>query len=176
LRDSDNDQIIDSLIDSQNHVSINDFVEIKVADPQAFNNSFVQQRQQAMDNQSYRSTIESWHPKSLQQLVDFIKYLSRNKSLIDCHWIIFYWITLNIEYDTVSYFRKNHASQTAQDIFRTKKGVCAGYANLYKYLCDQLNISCEIVSGYSKGYGFHDSKSALSETDHAWNVVKIDNH
>jgi len=163
----------DQITGSQNDVN---FVEIEVSDPEAFNNSFIQQRQRVIDNQYYRSTIESWRPTSLSQLVDFIKALSKDKSLIDCHWIIFYWITCNIEYDTVSYFTKNYADQSAEGVFRTKKGVCAGYANIYKYLCDQLNISCEEVSGYSKGYGFDEREDVFKETDHAWNAIEIDHH
>ncbi|CAF4332037.1 unnamed protein product, partial [Rotaria magnacalcarata] len=41
-------------------------VHIQVADSQAFNDSFVQQRQQAINNRSYQSTVQSWQPKSLQ--------------------------------------------------------------------------------------------------------------
>ncbi|CAF4447036.1 unnamed protein product, partial [Rotaria socialis] len=81
-----------------------------------------------------------------------------------------------IEYDTVSYFSKNYADQTAEGVFRTRKGVCAGYGNIYKYLCDALNIPCEKVSGYSKGYGFDEREGAPTETDHAWNAVEIDHH
>ncbi|CAF5028164.1 unnamed protein product, partial [Rotaria sp. Silwood1] len=156
--------------------SDHEYVEIEVADPQAFNNAFIQQRQKVINNQSYRLTIQSWRPNSLAQLVSAVKSLSENRSLIDCHWIIFYWIACNIEYDVVSYFSKNYADQSAEGVFRTKKGVCAGYANIYKYLCDQLNMSCEIVSGYSKGYGFDEREGAPSETDHAWNAVEIDHH
>ncbi|CAF2692906.1 unnamed protein product [Rotaria sp. Silwood2] len=156
--------------------SDHEYVEIEVSDPQAFNDAFIQQRQKVINNQSYRVTIQSWRPNSLAQLVSAIKSLSENKSLIDCHWIIFYWIACNIEYDVVSYFSKNYADQSAEGVFRTKKGVCAGYANIYKYLCDQLNISCEKVSGYSKGYGFDEREGAPSETDHAWNAVEIDHH
>ncbi|CAF3768741.1 unnamed protein product [Rotaria socialis] len=150
--------------------------DIEAADPYAFNTSFIRQRQKAIDNHSYRSTIQSWRPNSLQQLVNAIKSLSENKSIVDCHWIIFYWITYNIEYDTVSYFSKNYADQTAEGVFRTRKGVCAGYGNIYKYLCDALNIPCEKVSGYSKGYGFDEREGAPTETDHAWNAVEIDHH
>ncbi|CAF3348743.1 unnamed protein product [Rotaria socialis] len=150
--------------------------DIEAADPYALNTSFIQQRQKAIDNHSYRSTIQSWRPNSLQQLVNAIKSLSENKSIVDCHWIIFYWITYNIEYDTVSYFSKNYADQTAEGVFRTRKGVCAGYGNIYKYLCDALNIPCEKVSGYSKGYGFDEREGAPTETDHAWNAVEIDHH
>ncbi|CAF1088149.1 unnamed protein product [Rotaria sordida] len=178
----DNQKLVNSLVNTQKNPIIdtvandNDFVEIEVADPQAFNNSFIQQRQQAINNQSYRLTIQSWRPNSLEQLVNAVKSLSENKSLVDCNWIIFYWIAYNIEYDTVSYFSKNYEDQTAEGVFRTKKGVCAGYANIYKYLCDQLNIPCEKISGYSKGYGFDEREGAPDEIDHAWNAVEIDHH
>ncbi|CAF3350573.1 unnamed protein product [Rotaria socialis] len=151
-------------------------VHIQVADSQAFNNSFVQQRQQAINNRSYQTTVQSWQPKSLQQLAELIKAFSKGKSLVDRHWIIFYWIACNIDYDTESYFSKNYKDQTAEGVFRFKKGVCAGYANLYKYLCDQLGMPCEKVSGYAKGYGFEISNDAHTETDHAWNAVEIDHH
>ncbi|CAF2692888.1 unnamed protein product [Rotaria sp. Silwood2] len=178
----DNQQSVNPLVTTQKTPIIdtlendNDFVEIKVDDPQAFNKSFIKQRQQAINNQSYRLTIQSWRPNSLTQLVNAVESLSENKSLIDCHWIIFYWVAYNIEYDTMAYFSKNYTDQTAEGVFRTKKGVCAGYANIYKYLCNQLNLPCEKVSGYSKGYGFDEREGAPNETDHAWNAVEIDHH
>ncbi|CAF4405235.1 unnamed protein product, partial [Rotaria socialis] len=55
--------------------------DIEAADPYAFNTSFIRQRQKAIDNHSYRSTIQSWRPNSLQQLVNAIKSLSENKSI-----------------------------------------------------------------------------------------------
>ncbi|CAF4599493.1 unnamed protein product, partial [Rotaria magnacalcarata] len=58
--DDDDDAIILNLTSEENHISIH------VADPLAFNNSFVQQRQQAIDNRSYQSAIESCQPTSLQ--------------------------------------------------------------------------------------------------------------
>jgi len=155
---------------------VNNHVKIQVADPEAFHSSVIQKRQQAIDNRSYRSIIESWKPNSLQQLAETIKAFSKGKSLVDSHWIIFYWIAYNIQYDTVSYFSGKYGDQSAEEVFRTKKGVCAGYANLYKYLCDQLQMPCEIVSGYAKGYGFDDREGAPSKTDHAWNAVEIDRH
>jgi len=151
-------------------------VKIKPTDPQAFNTSFIQQRQQAIDNRSYRSTIESWKPTSLQQLAKMIQSFAQGKSIVDQHWIIFYWIVHNIAYDTVSYFSKSYADQSAEGVFQNRKGVCAGYGNLYKYLCDQLQLPCEIVSGYSKGYGFDTREGAPTETDHAWNAVQVDRH
>ena len=162
--------IITKLIGAHNHT------EIQVADPQAFDDRFVQQRQQAIDTRSYRVTIESWKPNSLQKLVETIKTFSKGKSLVDRHWIIFYWVACNIKYDTVSFFSKDYKDQSAEGVFRTKMGVCAGYANIYKYLCDHLQMPCEVIGGYSKGYGFDDREGAPTETDHAWNAVEIDHH
>ena len=157
-------------------VSTDDHVRIDAADTEAFHTSFVRKRQQAIDNLSYRSIIQSWSPESLQHLTEIIKEFSKGKSVVDRHWIVFYWIAYNIAYDTVSYFSKIYEDQTAEGVFRTRKGVCAGYANLYKYLCDRLEMPCEIVSGYAKGYGFDDRVEAPSETDHAWNAVEINGH
>ncbi|CAF4166972.1 unnamed protein product, partial [Rotaria magnacalcarata] len=42
------------------------------------NTSFIPQRQQAIDNHSYRTTIQSWNPNSLPQSVTAIKSLSGN--------------------------------------------------------------------------------------------------
>ncbi|CAF1167744.1 unnamed protein product [Rotaria sordida] len=170
------DLIIDNDTNTDQYTGTNDHIEIQAADPQAFNGSLIQQRQQAINNRSYQSTIKSWRPKSLQQLTETIKAFSQGKSFVDRHWIIFYWIASNIDYDTVSYFSGQYGDQTAEGVFRAKKGVCAGYANLYKYLSDQLEMPCEVVSGYSKGYGFEDRTDAPSETDHAWNAVEIGHH
>ncbi|UJR19899.1 hypothetical protein I4U23_023032 [Adineta vaga] len=152
-------------------------VEIIDADLEAYNNLFLKQRQDAMDNSTYRKTIEAWHPNSLQQLVEFIRVLSKDKLLVDRHWMIFYWIACNIEYDAVSFLNHNIPEQSAESVFRTKKGVCAGYSHLYKSLCDQLAIKCEELSGYAKGYGFATrEETAALKTDHAWNVIEINQH
>jgi hypothetical protein len=185
--DSHNDNAIEGTTIAQKSIALEDIsvttatnaenhVQILVADPQAFNNLIVQQRQQAIDNPSYRSTIKSWHPNSLAQLVETIKVFSKRKNLVDRHWIIFYWIACNIEYDAVSYFAKDYKDQSAEGVFRTRKGVCAGYANIYKYLCDQLQMPCHVVGGYAKGYGFGNQEGVPTEPDHAWNVVEIDHH
>lgn len=166
----DDDAIIAQL------TGLNDHIPMPVADPQAFNNSFVQQRQQAIDNRSYQSAIESCQPKSLQQLTDIMKAFSKGKSIVDSHWIIFYWIVRNIQYDTGAYISGKCADQSPEEIFRKRKGVSSGYANLYKYVCDQLQMTCQVISGYAKGYGFENHIDAPTKTDHVWNVAEIDDH
>ena len=157
--------------------SANDNLDLQlIIDPESFNSSFIKQRKQTIDNRFYRTTIDSWQPKSLQQLADSVKELTKGKPSVERHWIIFYWIAKNIEYDVVSYFAKDYKDQTAEGVFRTRKGVCAGYANLYKYLCNEIQAPCGVIPGYSKGYGFEYGKEAPERVDHAWNAVEIDQH
>lgn len=154
----------------------NDQIDIQLADPKAFDKSFAQRRQQAIDNGAYHSAIRALKPSSLQQLADNLKSLGKGKPLIDRHWLIYMWIATNIEYDTVSYFSGKYGDQSADSVFRSKKGVCAGYGNLYQHLCKCLQMPCEIVGGFSKGFGFEDRVDAPTRTDHAWNAVDIDGH
>jgi len=171
LHTSENDAIIDRLLKTTN-----DHIKIEIADSQAFNRTFIKQRQRAIDNGFYRSSIESWRPNSLQQLVEAINILSKGNSRIDQTWIIFYWIAYNIEYDTVALVSKKYPDQSAEGVFQTKKAICGGYSNLYKYLCDELVIPCEVITGYSKGYGFDNNADPLSAMYHAWNAVEIEQH
>lgn len=84
------------------------------------------------------------------------------------------WLTNNIAYDTHSFFKGKSTSETsAENTLKSRKAICQGYAELFKALCDYSNISCYIVSGYSKGYGYSEGKK-FTEADHAWNVVKVD--
>jgi hypothetical protein len=169
--DGDNNYTNDDAIIA-NLTSGDDYIPISVADPQAFNNSFVQQRQQAIDNRSYQLAIESCQPKSLEELTDTMKSFSNGKSIVDSYWIIFYWIIRNIQYDTGAYISNKYADQSPEKVFRKRKGISSGYANLYKYLCDQLQISCQVINGYAKGYKY----DAPTKIHHTWNAVEIDHH
>ena len=85
------------------------------------------------------------------------------------------WITENITYDTKTFFNPNRNKKvTATEVLTKRKAVCEGYSTLFKALCDNADIKCYLVQGYSKGYGFSQRKKFTS-TDHAWNVVFINN-
>ena len=152
----------------------NDQIDIQLADSQTFNSSFVHQRQQVIDNASYQSAIRSMKPSSLQQLADSLKSLGKGRPVLDRHWLIYSWVAMNIEYDTGSYFSGKYGDQSPEAVFRARKGVCAGYGNLYQHLCNTMQLSCHVVGGFSKGFGFEDRIDAPTRTDHAWNAVDID--
>ncbi|CAF1002512.1 unnamed protein product [Rotaria sp. Silwood1] len=150
--------------------------ELEIIHPEAFDEPFNVQRQHVIDNSSYRLIIEAWRPDSIEQLVDQIKNFSKNKPTIDRLWIVFYWIARNIEYDTVPYVGKKHVDKSAEAVFRTGKAVADGYANLFKRLCNALDLTCEKVNGYSKAYIFDSSNKSSVPIDHTWNAVQINQH
>ncbi|CAF1214769.1 unnamed protein product [Rotaria sordida] len=186
IRNIDDDNISDSSFDestiylSNTSVVSNDKKntadELDIIHPEAFDEPFNVQRQHVIDNSSYRLIVEAWRPNSIEQLVDHIKNFSKNKPTIDRLWIVFYWIARNIEYDTVPYVGKKHVDKSAEAVFRTGKAIADGYANLFKHLCDSLDLTCEKVNGYSKAYIFDPCNKSSVPIDHTWNAVQINQH
>jgi transglutaminase/protease-like cytokinesis protein 3 len=79
---------------------------------------------------------------------------------------IFIWITNNIEYN----FSARFADE--ESVFRTKKAVCNGYSILLKKLCDNSNIKCRVITGWTKDYnGLVDTTT--HDSWHAWNLVSL---
>lgn len=140
---------------------------------EAFDEAFNMLRQYAIENSSYRLIIEAWRPTSIEQLVDQIKKFPHTKTILDRVWIVFYWIARNIEYDTVPYVGKKLADKSAEAVFRTRKAIGDGYANLFRRLCDDLELTCEKIHGYSKTYIFDLHSKSTVPLDHTWNAVQI---
>jgi len=42
----------------------------------------------------------------------------------------------------------------AKAVLSRKSGVCAGYSNLFKAMCDLAKVECVCVGGWAKGYGY----------------------
>lgn len=104
---------------------------------------------------------------------------------------IFRWVTENISYDykfinkgkevkkpdcvsvvDCSQRIEEWEQQLIKGVLKKKKGICSGYALLFKKLCDLNNIKCEVLDGYVKNKPYQIGNS-LSVT-HAWNAVMID--
>jgi len=84
------------------------------------------------------------------------------------------WVALNIRYDTQSYFSGRYASQTSLDVIRRGNGVCAGYADAFKYILDTLQIENRKVSGYARGVGSSIFiYTNVTNSNHEWNIVTI---
>ncbi|KAL1987382.1 hypothetical protein VTN96DRAFT_4098 [Rasamsonia emersonii] len=91
---------------------------------------------------------------------------------------IFTWLHYNIKYDVDSFF--NHCVQpsTPERTLATGLAVCEGYAGLFKTLATHAGLEALVISGHGKGYGHVQlapgSPIPPFESNHAWNVVKID--
>lgn len=126
-------------------------------------------------NQSFYRLIEyvekvpELETKDIQTLS---KYLTKGaKSKKELVQLIYYWISLNIDYDIESFENNTIDDVSAETTFLNRKSVCAGYANLFKEICTILKIKCEVINGYAKGYGYNGEY--LKEVNHAWNAVKM---
>ena len=104
---------------------------------------------------------------------------------------IFIWITDNIAYDYKSVNKgkamkgwtckggencelveRNWEYNYIRKILKEKKAVCAGYARLFKRMCNISGVKCEIVSGYTKTKFYQIGN--LGSVNHDWNAVWLD--
>lgn len=77
---------------------------------------------------------------------------------------IYDWICANIDYDT------SYSIHTADECYETRKGVCQAYCELFYYLCDAVDVDCDIVPGVTK-----DRSGEIRDSGHSWVCVEIEN-
>jgi hypothetical protein len=87
--------------------------------------------------------------------------------------VLFTWVATHVRYDDAAFNSKIYPDYTAEFVLKNKRAVCEGYSNILMALCDEAGLECKKITGYSKGYGYVVG-SHFTETDHTWNVIKID--
>lgn len=112
-------------------------------------------------------------PKSetlnVESLALYLKKNAKTKTEISAR--IYFWIIENIEYDWDTFLNNKDIDVSPAATLTNRKSVCSGYANLFKAICDIAKIKSAVITGYAKGYGYKGEK--LSDTNHAWNAVKL---
>ncbi|XP_053314084.1 lim and transglutaminase domain protein ltd-1-like isoform X2 [Spea bombifrons] len=110
---------------------------------------------------------------SMQEIVSKITEKSRNDlEKIRAIWI---WLCHNISYDVGGFLGQSPKIFQPEDVLKSRKAVCSGYASLLKDMCGLIGIKCREVSGYSRGtehsegLSFHRTKS-----NHMWNALEFD--
>ncbi|UWX56245.1 hypothetical protein NYZ99_08410 [Maribacter litopenaei] len=95
----------------------------------------------------------------------------------------YHWIGNNISYDHQTFERiikgtilseEFSSSQDKYTVYENRKAVCAGYANLYKWFMDELEIEAVIISGHIRDPRNH--YIDLYQDDnfrHGWNAIKL---
>jgi hypothetical protein len=114
-------------------------------------------------------------PKAAAESLEFLSnYLQvGTESDLDKARAIFVWLTENIVYDDNAFNSGRDGDNSAEGVLRSKKAVCEGFSNLFLALGQRMGLEIEKVVGYAKGYGYS-SGMKFKETDHAWNIIKID--
>jgi len=87
---------------------------------------------------------------------------------------IYRWVAGHITYD-IEGFRSGRAGDLGPEaVLRRGRSVCQGYAGLTEALGKAMGLEVEVVSGWSKGYGYTPGQTFDGPTNHAWNAVRID--
>ena len=113
---------------------------------------------------------------SIQNLVTYLLQPCQND--MEKARVIYRWITNNISYDEDTGKKIEQGINTglpdegAAAVFSRRNGVCAGYSNLFKQMCDYAGLQSVYVSGWGKvDYAYLAATSY--KKDHAWNAVQI---
>jgi transglutaminase-like putative cysteine protease len=76
------------------------------------------------------------------------------------------YVVDRVAYDGVGYLERKRSSQAPEDVFASRKAVCAGYANLFAAMAESVGEEVVTLSGES--FGFKSTPEG-----HAWNAVRI---
>lgn len=114
--------------------------------------------------------VTSIPAESEKTLEDVAKYIAagepdrwlRIKALHD-------YVADRVAYDTVAYFSRVMPPQDATTVFSTRKGVCAGYAQLLAAMGVAAGEEIVVVVGDART-----ESSDLTGEGHAWNAAQID--
>jgi hypothetical protein len=76
------------------------------------------------------------------------------------------YVADRVAYDGVGFLQKKYPSAAPEDVFASRKSVCAGYANLFAAMAQ--SVGEEVVTLHGDALGFSKEPSP-----HAWNAVRI---
>jgi transglutaminase/protease-like cytokinesis protein 3 len=132
---------------------------------------------------SIKSLVEKSNSMNLDmwELTDFAKQHITDKNQLPR--FFYYWIGSNIKYDEETFQNILQGSITNYEfgnrqseyyVYENRKGVCAGYANLFKWFMDEIDVEVVIIPGYIRDERNH-YVELLSDDNfrHAWNAIKL---
>jgi hypothetical protein len=125
---------------------------------------------------NYCSSMRRSNLTTLDELTNFFRAarLTVAKRDVELAWCIYVWLTQNIKYDGASLKNKSMKNNSPENVLNSGLAVCAGYANLFKFLCDGNQIECLVLPGYAKGFGYEPGQEFTQNApDHAWNAIKL---
>jgi hypothetical protein len=139
------------------------------------NSEEIKRNYKKIDNHALRAPKSARN--SLQSLVNYLIEPDFVQTEEERARAIFRWCTDNIEYDFESYHSGNYGrSQGPENVLKTGKGVCSGYAGLVQALMDLASVKCVTLSGIAKAAGYNINMTTRDlKSNHAWNAIQINN-
>ena len=86
---------------------------------------------------------------------------------------LFRWIAGHISYNVAGFQSGNYGDLSPDGVLRSRSSVCEGYARLGEALGAAMGLEVQVVSGWSKGYGYTSGQRFDGPTNHAWMAVRI---
>ncbi len=134
-------------------------------------------------NESIMKLVEKTNGMKLDMwdLTEFAqKHLKEKEELAR---FFYYWTSTNIQYDDKSLKEKNEGTislkeysnrQNEYEVYENRKGVCAGYSNLFKWFMDEVDIEATIISGHIRDERNHYVELTKDDSfRHGWNAIKL---
>lgn len=125
---------------------------------------------------AYARTTPDSYARSINTLSDYLTAPARTD--MDKVRVIYAWMVSHIQYDLAaanSAYRQKYYSEKeyATRVLQKRKGLCTGYALLFKYLLKRAGVDAASIRGYART---DDKESGLpvAVVDHEWNAVRID--
>jgi hypothetical protein len=87
---------------------------------------------------------------------------------------IYTWVAHNISYDCPAFHSEGRRKIEPQDVFKLRKAVCEGYANLFREMCSLANVQCVTIDGFARN-GSEPFGEEMKMPNHTWNAVRLDN-
>lgn len=84
------------------------------------------------------------------------------------------WIADTIAYDVPASLTVGDVDVSWQKVIRSSKTICAGYAALFKKLCDVAGLECKIIRGYTNSPGYRRFGILGEDPNHDWNAVRLE--
>lgn len=134
-------------------------------------------------DKTIKSLVEKTNDLNLDiwELTEFAeKHLKDKEQLAR---FFYYWIGSNIKYDYETFPKvisgeiSNNEFWKRQDefeVYKKRKGVCAGYAKLFDWFMFRIDVESEIVSGHIRDERNHYIELESDDSfKHAWNAINI---
>lgn len=112
--------------------------------------------------------------KTVKEVGEYLSKCPKATSDIEKAWIVYVWITHNISYDIKSFLKANNTFSQPESVVERGMAISAGFAALFKELCNQLNVKCLLFNGYSKSIDYKIGTD-FDKENHSWNAIEFEN-